>query len=146
MVLIELKFEGKVFLEHLQRKFDEVPDKLSEVVNESALGAQDILADNAPRKWGTLAGSHRPESRGMFERVIFPDEGIAPYALFVVLGTKPHVIEGDPYLYWPGAKHPVRRVNHPGTKPNNYIKESVPEIQSKVEAELDDFKQWLLSN
>jgi hypothetical protein len=144
MVNIELKFEGRALLDKLQKKADEVPDKLSKVLNESAFNAQDILERNAPRDTGNLAGSHRVENRGLLERIIFPDEGVAPYALFVVLGTKPHVIEGNPYLYWPGADHSVKRVNHPGTKAQPYIKESIPEIQAKIRSNLDDFKQWVL--
>jgi hypothetical protein len=32
-------------------------------------------------------------------------------------GSHPHVIEAKPgsALFWPGAEHPVKRVNHPGT-------------------------------
>jgi len=39
-----------------------------------------------------------------------------PYPVGLEQGTKPHVIEGNPWLYWPGAAHPVRKVNHPGNK------------------------------
>jgi len=44
-----------------------------------------------------------------------------PYPLGIELGTSPHVIEGNPWLYWKGARHPVRRVNHPGTKPWHFV-------------------------
>jgi len=40
-----------------------------------------------------------------------------PYPVGLEKGTRPHVITGNPWLYWPGAEHPVRRVNHPGNKP-----------------------------
>jgi hypothetical protein len=32
-------------------------------------------------------------------------------------GSRPHVIEARnaQALYWPGARHPVKKVNHPGT-------------------------------
>ena len=156
MISLELKLEGN-FIEHFQKKIDEIPDKLSEVVNESALAAQGILMSNAPRDIGNLAGSHRVESNGPLERVIFPDEGVAPYALFVVLGTKPHDIYplgrasylGNDIgtrnaLFWPGADHPVKKVNHPGTKAQPYIQDSIPEIRSKIESNLEDFKQWLM--
>lgn len=29
-------------------------------------------------------------------------------------GASPHIIEGNPFLYWQGCSHPVRFVNHPG--------------------------------
>ncbi len=46
----------------------------------------------------------------------------APYAAFVVGGTKPHLIlpRTRRALFWPGARHPVRQVRHPGTKPNDF--------------------------
>ena len=41
----------------------------------------------------------------------------APHSLIVEVGSRPHVIEArnGRALSWPGAAHPVRRVNHPGT-------------------------------
>lgn len=46
------------------------------------------------------------------------------YATDVELGTSPHVINAKPgsALYWPGADHPVKRVNHPGTRPYPYLR------------------------
>jgi phage gpG-like protein len=43
-----------------------------------------------------------------------------PYAAIHQLGgqTKPHTITAAPgsALHWPGAAHPVKKVNHPGSK------------------------------
>ena len=54
----------------------------------------------------------------------------APYFLYVVKGTRPHEIVGNPLLVfdWPaGGLHPAvfRRVNHPGTKANPFFTNSV---------------------
>lgn len=47
------------------------------------------------------------------------------YAIFVSRGTPPHIIRGNPLLsfYWEkaGAQVVTRFVNHPGTKPNDYL-------------------------
>lgn len=39
------------------------------------------------------------------------------YGIYVEYGTPPHVIRprAKKALHWPGALHPVARVNHPGT-------------------------------
>lgn len=39
------------------------------------------------------------------------------YGIYVEYGTPPHVIRprAKRALHWPGALHPVARVNHPGT-------------------------------
>lgn len=49
----------------------------------------------------------------------------APHSLFVIKGTRPHKIEGKPLLafFWPkvGKFMILPSVNHPGTKPNNFL-------------------------
>lgn len=46
------------------------------------------------------------------------------YATDVEMGTAPHVIvpRNKKALHWPGARHPVARVNHPGTAPMPYLR------------------------
>jgi hypothetical protein len=41
----------------------------------------------------------------------------AAYADVIEHGSRPHVIEARnaQALFWPGARHPVAKVNHPGT-------------------------------
>ncbi|MFI7073565.1 hypothetical protein [Micromonospora sediminicola] len=41
----------------------------------------------------------------------------APHSLILEKGTRPHVIEAKnaQALHWRGARHPVKRVQHPGT-------------------------------
>jgi len=45
------------------------------------------------------------------------------YALIIEEGSKPHVIRprNKKALYWPGAAHPVAKVQHPGTKPQRIL-------------------------
>ncbi len=47
----------------------------------------------------------------------------AAHARYVHEGTRPHVIlpRKKKALFWPGAGHPVRKVKHPGTKPNPFF-------------------------
>lgn len=49
----------------------------------------------------------------------------APYSLYVIKGTRPHTITGNPLLgfFWPKVGQFVvfRSVNHPGTRPNNFL-------------------------
>lgn len=49
----------------------------------------------------------------------------APYSIFVIKGTRPHPIVGNPLLafFWPkvGANVVFRHVMHPGTKPNDFL-------------------------
>lgn len=49
----------------------------------------------------------------------------AAHTLFVIKGTRPHKIEGNPYLafFWPKAGSFVvfRSAQHPGTRANNFL-------------------------
>lgn len=54
----------------------------------------------------------------------------APYFLYVIKGTRPHEIVGNPLLVfdWPaGGRDPAvfRRVNHPGTRANTFFVDSI---------------------
>jgi hypothetical protein len=49
------------------------------------------------------------------------------YAADVEGGTDPHVIvpKNGKALYWPGARHPVARVNHPGTRAQPFLRPAI---------------------
>lgn len=55
----------------------------------------------------------------------------------VEFGTKPHVIlpKNKLALYWPGAQHPVKKVNHPGSKGQDYMGKIVQLSQDEINAE-----------
>lgn len=46
------------------------------------------------------------------------------YAVFVEEGTRPHLIlpRNKQALFWKGARHPVRSVNHPGNRPYPFLR------------------------
>lgn len=53
----------------------------------------------------------------------------APHSIYVIKGTRPHVIEGNPLLafFWPKVGQFVvfPKVNHPGTKANNFLQRAL---------------------
>lgn len=58
----------------------------------------------------------------------------AGYSFFVHEGTAAHVIypSAKKALFWPGAEHPVRRVNHPGTKANPFMKRALDKTRERL--------------
>lgn len=58
---------------------------------------------------------------------------VASYGAHVEFGTVPHEIRPRTKhaLYWPGANHPVARVQHPGTAPQPYM---IPAFEHHVPA------------
>jgi hypothetical protein len=65
----------------------------------------------------------------------------ANYGAHIEYGAGPHVIRprNGRALFWPGADHPVAKVNHPGNAPQPYMRpafeqavEPLPEILGQV--------------
>lgn len=54
-------------------------------------------------------------------------------------GSKPHIIrpKNKKALYWRGASHPVKQVNHPGTK-------GKPIIGPTIESNMDNIKKSII--
>lgn len=126
-----------VGLDQLVARLRQAPQIAAPILQRALSASQAILAKYTikgivPWRTGFLAQTFRAEmSTGMLRW--FPTASYAPYVEF---GTKPHVIvpKDKKALYWPGAAHPVMRVNHPGTKPNPYMERivaaSTPEINA----------------
>ena len=142
--------EADVLIQNLSKRGNELPVKLQKLVTEVSMIVQGNVQDAAPinkgpdaHSRGTLKSSIRRENIGDFTARIFPDEGLAPYAEYVLAGTGPHIIEGNPWLSWPGASHPVRRVWHPGTYPNPFMTFGFEASQDSIENEVELFRAWL---
>lgn len=78
------------------------------------------IARESPVDHGRLAGSfqlfHVSDNEYRISSEVI-------YASYVNEGTGPHEIvpTNAQALYWPGADHPVKRVNHPGTEANPFV-------------------------
>lgn len=70
----------------------------------------------------------------------------ADYAAAVHNGSKAHIIKarGGGALFWKGARHPVRQVNHPGYKGNPFLRNAVDESESQVDAFMTEAVQNVL--
>ncbi|MEK3673542.1 hypothetical protein [Paenibacillus sp. FSL R10-2771] len=60
------------------------------------------------------------------------------YGTFLEEGTKPHVIrpKNKKALYWRGAAHPVKKVNHPGTKSRPIVLPTAKKYKGKIKQAL----------
>lgn len=81
-----------------------------------------------PVSTGRLRSGFRIKVRGLqgtiFNRV--------KYALFVHEGTEPHIILPviKKALWWKGADHPVKKVNHPGTASNPFMERALKKTRN----------------
>lgn len=135
-----IKIDKAALESYLSTKLNELPEKARELLGDESSGIAEkyraAMIDEAPYVTGDLREGHIVEETGEYERLITSD---VPHFPFVVLGTRAHVIRGNPWLYWEGAEHPVRRVNHPGTAPNDYVSRAFENAEGAVDAEIQRF-------
>lgn len=95
-----------------------INDWLENTIGDAILGD---ARNYVPKRSGRLLESLRSEVHDKVLRVGSLD---CNYATDVETGTPPHVIlpRNKKALHWPGADHPVARVNHPGTEPRPYLR------------------------
>jgi hypothetical protein len=133
----------QTIIDNFNRRGDELPEKLQKFVTEVSFIVQGNIQDEAPVVTGNLQGSIRRESLGSFMYRIFPDEGIAPYAYFILKGTEPHEIWAKPGSALNTPHGLFRKVNHPGTEANPFFDRGVQNSQADIDAEVELFTSWL---
>lgn len=129
----------------LQEKLASAPVITTSALQEAILVVPEILASVTvppivPYKTGQLAQTFF-STVSAFQATWGPTVFYAPYVEF---GTAPHLIlpKNKKALFWQGAKHPVRSVKHPGTKPNPYMERIIAEASPMIN---DIFEQALAS-
>jgi hypothetical protein len=107
-------------------------DAMSRVV----IAGEGIMKREAPVKRGGLRRSitsrvERGGDRGMVGTNL-------KYARAVNDGSRPHIIKPTraKALFWRGALHPVRSVNHPGNKANDFVGRTRERLRPVAEREL----------
>lgn len=129
----------------LQKNLELLVDRVSErELLRRAQNVADIAKSLAPRADGSKSFHSGPDrladnikvgittQRGKKVVRIFTDAKNSrgqEYARFIIRGTRPHAIVGNPNLAFQWIKNNVfvitPRVNHPGTHPNNFLLEAL---------------------
>lgn len=123
-------------LDKLTRAFDRAPQLSEPILQQAIAKSAAILAShteppNIPWRTGTMARSFNPATIGRLFARWYPRVDYAPHVQF---GTKPHIIEpkNGKALYWKGAAHPVKRVNHPGSRPKKFMEKILSVSVSEI--------------
>jgi hypothetical protein len=101
---IEVEISSESLFTALQNKTNELPDRLNRMGASIILAMHGHAVDEAPYITHNLQASLTWEENGLLSWRLFPNEGVAPYALYVILGhnTRPgknqHWVEGNPFL------------------------------------------------
>lgn len=111
---------------------------MSAYASSSAIKLQNYARQNKPWKDHTHDARNRLNTTWQWKGnkiVIALSHGV-DYGIYLEKGTSPHTITGSPWLYWQGASHPVKKVNHPGTNPYPIIMPTIEHIGPQIMAGL----------
>ena len=116
---------------------DEIKDDIREVVKNSAFNIERNAKSSASVKTGHLRRSISTKM-GDMEATIHTSN--LKYAPMVEFGTRPHIIraKNKKALYWKGAAHPVKQVNHPGSKAKPYL---IPAFEKEIPYFVEKLKE-----
>lgn len=120
---------------------NEVEEDVKKVVKNSAFNiernAKSNLTKNKSVATGHLRRGISTDVKGL-EATIHTSN--IKYAPGVEYGTKAHIIrpKNKKFLYWKGAKHPVKQVNHPGSRAKPYL---IPAFNSEKDKIIEDLKE-----
>ena len=112
------------------------------VLNYAAQDMTRFLMRNSPVDHGLLRSWFIASMSDTEAHIKSPAE----YAIYQDQGTRPHMIypkgqatyhagqklTSGKALWWPGAKHPVRAVHHPGTKAKHFVDKSFRQLKPRI--------------
>lgn len=112
------------------------------ILNVGSILKTNTVPPNVPYKTGQLVETFFEHVEGL--TVVWGPT--VNYAAAVEFGTKPHVIlpKNKKALYWAGAKHPVKRINHPGSAPNPYMERIITASQPEIDATFEEALQAII--
>lgn len=114
---------------NLDMEPEKAESRLKKAMESTVRSGETMAAQKAPVKSGRLKNSL--DTRKIDDStwaIVSP----VKYSSAVEFGTEPRVITPDDAeaLYWPGAEHPVKKVQHPGTEPQPFMR---PALQHMVD-------------
>lgn len=135
----------------LSRAFHRYPEIAEPILQKAVDASAAEIQKNATRgvvpwRTGLLTQSF---GNGIVLGHLFATVGpTVEYAVFVHEGTRPHVItpKNGKALYWKGLEHPVRSVNHPGTKPNPFMQKIYEKAKPAIEQHFKNALQKITTN
>ena len=120
---------------------NEVEEDVKKVVKNSAFNIEKNAKSNLTKNKSVVTGELRRRTstdiKGLEATIHTSNLKYAPH---VEYGTKAHIIrpKNKRFLYWEGAKHPVKKVNHPGSKAKPFL---IPAFNQEKDQFLEKLKE-----
>ncbi|MFE1515693.1 HK97-gp10 family putative phage morphogenesis protein [[Kitasatospora] papulosa] len=126
----------------LRRALGGMSDDVKRAVDRTRTDVQNEARRRAPVDTGRLRSSIVSRAEGSGRTVGYVVGTNVNYAAAVEYGTAPHVIKptNKKALYWPGARHPVGKVNHPGTRAQPFMRPAVEMAEMFFRANLSQVR------
>lgn len=131
-------FNASELLGNLAQQQNRFKSAMELYASSSTIKLQNYARRNKPWKDHTHDARKRLNATWQWKGnkiVIALSHGV-DYGIYLEKGTSPHTIIGNPWLYWEGASHPVKKVNHPGTNPYPIIMPAIEHIGPEIMAGL----------
>ena len=124
---IEVLVDNDTILQALQTKADDLPEQLRNLTNTVAFAVDEEVKKERPGGpmpviTGNLQGSITIDNTSDYVKRIYPDEGIAPYAKYVIRGVR--------------GKAEV--------EPMDFLTDGLENARPRIDDALEEFKSWLL--
>lgn len=102
--------------------------KVKQCVEKAVRDVEAQAKARAAADTGAMKNSIEGHMTGAYSGEVAPH---VEYAIFVEFGTRAHVItaKNAGALYWPGAAHPVKSVNHPGTPAQPFMRPAADAVR-----------------
>jgi hypothetical protein len=142
MVQIDIKFDDHALADAFKRKASQMNSEFNKLTVDLVDIAKRWVQSEAPRKTGKLKASVQGKSWGS-RGLIWLSKAIAPHWIYVIDGTKPHIIRAK---YKKALKTPYgafKSVKHPGTKSNPFIDRANDKMQGDINRRTNIFEKWL---
>ena len=124
---IEVLVDNDTILQALQSKAEDLPEQLRNLTNTVAFAVDEEVKKERPSGpmpviTGNLQGSISIDNVSDYVKRIYPDEGIAPYAEYVIRGVR--------------GKAEVEKMD--------FLTDGLANAQPRIDDALEEFKSWLL--
>jgi hypothetical protein len=113
----------------LHERATDVLHQYAEAIARDARAGCPVSAESEERD-----GPHLVETVVVEGTRVYVGDGHSPLWLFMEYGTLPHMIypRRKAALFWPGARHPVRSVKHPGTPEFAFMRKALYQRRTVV--------------
>jgi HK97 gp10 family phage protein len=118
---------------------EKAKDRMAKAMESTVRSGETIASNNAPVDTGRLKNSI---SFRKFSRFKYGLVAGVKYASAVEFGTDSHTITPDTAqaLFWEGADHPVKKVEHPGTPSQPFMR---PALQHMIDVAPRKFEIYM---